>query len=561
MADQERAAEPAARAALAVHLATLAAAFAALMYVSRNIWFYADDWEFLARRRNGTTIGVWVPHNEHWSTVPILVYRALYDLVGLRSYRPYMAVLLVVHLLLAHLLWRWMRRSGAGPWIATALAAMFLVLGAGWECLLFPFAMNFSGALLFGFAALLLADHDGRFGPRDVAAWAAAAVALMWSGVAVSMVAIMGIAVLLRRGVLTAVATVSVPAAVYLAWFAAVGHHNANTTPASRAQLLEVPTFVWVGLTRGMEGITGLPGAGPVLALALMVLLLRERDAARHRAAVAVAAALGTLAFLALTGVGRIALGIDAAAAPRYAYTIGALLLVGTAIVLTRVGRSSAAITAVVLAAVAAFTVQGAGQLVTAARARVAMIAPPEHQILAAARMVETGEPLIAGPAALPEPRYSFDMPLDALRQLVSEGAFGTVPEQPPESRLAAALQLQVVVGSEAAVAGGAGPRLGEAPAAARVTGGCARLHGTGPVFVRLLFAGPGWGQRHPERRWRSHRGAGHDADPSLVTAPRGVPADRGPDRRPQRVGGGRRARDLAPGGRGHGLRPEPLSP
>ncbi|HEX3605759.1 MAG TPA: hypothetical protein VH134_07530 [Candidatus Dormibacteraeota bacterium] len=528
MADQERAAEPAARAALAVHLASLAGAFAALMYVSRNIWFFADDWEFLARRRHGTTIGVWVPHNEHWSTVPILVYRALYDLVGLRSYRPYMAVLLVVHLLLAHLLWRWMRRSGAGAWIATALAAMFLLLGAGWECLLFPFAMNFSGALLFGFAALLLADHDGRFGPRDVAAWAVAVVALMWSGVAVSMVAIMGIAVLLRRGVLAALATVSVPAAVYLAWFAAVGHHNANTTPASRAQLLEVPTFVWVGLTRGVEGITGLPGAGPVLVLALLVLLLRERDAARHRAAVAVAAALGTVALLALTGVGRIALGVDAAAAPRYAYAVGALLLVGTAIVVTELGRSSAAITAVVLAAVAAFTVQGAGQLVTAARARVAVLAPPEHQILAAARMVETGELLIAGPAALPEPRYSFDMPLDALRQLVGEGAFGTVPEQPPESRLAAALQLQVAVGPEPAVDGGPGPRLGEAPAAARVTGGCARLHGAGPVFVRLLFAGPGWVSVTPSAGGDLTVAMATSADPSLVSAPRTFPLTAG---------------------------------
>jgi hypothetical protein len=528
VADQERAAEPAARAALAVHLASLAGAFAALMYVSRNIWFFADDWEFLARRRHGTTIGVWVPHNEHWSTVPILVYRALYDLVGLRSYRPYMAVLLVVHLLLAHLLWRWMRRSGAGAWIATALAAMFLLLGAGWECLLFPFAMNFSGALLFGFAALLLADHDGRFGPRDVAAWAVAVVALMWSGVAVSMVAIMGIAVLLRRGVLAALATVSVPAAVYLAWFAAVGHHNANTTPASRAQLLEVPTFVWVGLTRGVEGITGLPGAGPVLVLALLVLLLRQRDAARHRAAVAVAAALGAVALLALTGVGRIALGVDAAAAPRYAYAIGALLLVGTAIVVTEPGRSSAAITAVVLAAVAAFTVQGAGQLVTAARARVAVLAPPEHQILAAARMVETGEPLIAGPAALPEPRYSFDMPLDALRQLVGEGAFGTVPEQPPESRLAAALQLQVAVGPEPAVDGGPGPRLGEAPAAARVTGGCARLHGAGPVFVRLLFAEPGWVSVTPSAGGDLTVAMATSADPSLVSAPRTFPLTAG---------------------------------
>ena len=489
------------------------------MYLTRNVWFFADDWEFLARRRHGTTVGIWVPHNEHWSTMPILVYRALYDMVGLRSYRPYMAVLVVLHLLVAHLLWRWMRRSGAGAWTATALVAMFLMLGAGAECLVFPFAMNFTGALVFGFVALLLVDHGGRFGARDLLAWPVAVVALMWSGVAVSLVAVMSIAVLLRRGARDAVLTASVPALAYVTWFMAVGRSNANTTPATRVQLLGIPTFVWNGLTHAAEGITGLSGAGPVLVVGLLVLLLRRGHPVRRRAAVAYATALGAVVFLSVTGYGRIALGTDASAS-RYVYVVCALLLVGSAMVLAALGRSSRAVAGVVLVVAGAGTLQGAGQLVNATRQRVALLSPAEHQILAAARMVETGQPIIAGPEALPEPTYSFDMPLGAMRQLVDEGAFGTVPEQPPESRLAAALQLQVVVGAAPAVTGPA-PRLSSTPAGSHGGTGCIHLRGASPVILRLIFAAPASVEITPSAGGDLTVALATNADPSLVSAPR----------------------------------------
>ena len=36
------------------------------------------------------------PHNEHWSTLPILVYRVLWQLFGLRTYVPYQLVALLL---------------------------------------------------------------------------------------------------------------------------------------------------------------------------------------------------------------------------------------------------------------------------------------------------------------------------------------------------------------------------------------------------------------------------------------------------------------------------------
>lgn len=519
---------PLPRPALAAHVASLGVAAAGLMYLTRHVWFFADDWEFLARRRV-SPVGIWVPHNEHWSTIPLLVYRALYAAVGLRTYVPYLAVLVGLHLVATHLLWRWMRRCGADDRTATALAAMFLLIGAAWECLVYPFAMNFSGAVVFGLAALLAADHDGRPGRRDLLAVALAILALAWSGVAITMVAVVGIAVLLRRGIRDAALVVAPPALVYAVWFVAVGHTQASTTPATATQLLQAPAFVWTGLTHDVEAITGLAGAGPVLLIGLLVVLLRHPDRVRGRRAAAAAAALGAVVFMIVAAVGRVALGIDAAGVSRYVYVVGALLLIPCGAVLTRLGRSSVAASVVVLALIGGATLQGAGQLVTATRARVAALTPPEHQILAAARLVQTGAPLLAGPSARPEPVYSFDMDLAALRLLVAEDAFGDVPEQPALSRLAAALQLQVVAGARpaAGVADGPAPRV-VGVAGATAGPGCIRLTGSGPVTLRLRFGAPAAVSLTPGAGGSLEVTLATAAAPSVLSAPRSFPLSAG---------------------------------
>ena len=69
--------------------------------VARNskLWFGGDDWFILLDRRVSPgpgQLGLFEPHNEHWSTVPILAFRALDALVGVREYWPYVVLLVVV---------------------------------------------------------------------------------------------------------------------------------------------------------------------------------------------------------------------------------------------------------------------------------------------------------------------------------------------------------------------------------------------------------------------------------------------------------------------------------
>src|SRR5437588_1109893 len=108
-----------ARLALAVFVLVAAIALVLFLAFGHREWFFVDEWDFLLHRDAGDIGDLLRPHNEHWSTLPILVYRALWRMFGVRTYVPYQAVLILLHLTAAFLLRTVMRRAGVGPWTAT----------------------------------------------------------------------------------------------------------------------------------------------------------------------------------------------------------------------------------------------------------------------------------------------------------------------------------------------------------------------------------------------------------------------------------------------------------
>jgi len=110
------------RAPVVVFAAVEAFALALWLAAGRYLWFYLDDWDFLAARRTGDVGDLFRPHNEHWTTVPVLIYRILFRIYGLNSYFPYRLVGVVIYLALAAALFVLMRRVGVNPWIAMMVA-------------------------------------------------------------------------------------------------------------------------------------------------------------------------------------------------------------------------------------------------------------------------------------------------------------------------------------------------------------------------------------------------------------------------------------------------------
>jgi hypothetical protein len=326
-----------ARLAFWVFIALVVAAVPLYLVLGRRQWFFLDDWDFLADRDAASLHDLLRPHNEHWSTLPILVYRALWRLVGLRHYWPYQIVLIALHLTAAVLLRVVMRRASVAPWLATAAAAVFVLIGTGRDNIVWSFQIGFTGSLVCGLGHLILADHDGRLDRRDVAGIALGAAGLMCSGIGVTMTFIVGLAVLMRRGWRTAALHVAPLAVLFAAWWLGFGRDSYDAASASMSKVYD---FVTTGIGNAFDEIGQLPGVGIALAVLLSAGLWvawgrLPRERLRSEAAAPGALLIGAFVFFVVSGFGRAGvarLGPETAVASRYVHLFAAMTLPAVAV-------------------------------------------------------------------------------------------------------------------------------------------------------------------------------------------------------------------------------------
>jgi hypothetical protein len=245
--------------------------------------------------------------------------------VGLRSYLPYMAVLVALHAASVVLLFEVVRRR-AGDLVALGSAALLMLLGAGWEDLLWAFQVQFIGSIACGLGTLLALEGE-RTRRNLFAAAVLVTAALMLSGVGL----FFGVAAAVklagspdRRGDLVWFA----PTAVALAaWYAAFGHTYAPTTPESLADLAALPLYVVWGLGAGAGGLIGVGGAAGVAALVLAALAVAIGWRRGGRDGFRLGVASGLVSFYVVTGLIRVQMGYQQSGASRYTY-VGAVFWV-----------------------------------------------------------------------------------------------------------------------------------------------------------------------------------------------------------------------------------------
>ncbi|CAB4988688.1 MAG: hypothetical protein F2861_08255 [Actinobacteria bacterium] len=316
-----------------VHWLSLVLAALILAWTARNQWFYLDEWSFLVDRSirpTGDALNIFAGHNGHWSTFTVLGYRLLFKLFGVRTYAPYLVVLFAFHLTLCHFLWRLLLRVGTQAWTAVAAIAIFAVLGAGAENLLWAFQWQLFGPLLFGVGALLLIRTTGRTQRNDVIAAGLLVLAVATSGTAITATAVVAIALFLRRRFHALVFVIGPAALAYSAWFLLVGRNEPSNSYAETlsTNVQNIPAYVWRGLTDAVDLSTGLAGIGAIVIIGITIFAVRQAQPRQEPWPLVLASAAGGVLFLVLVAIARSDFGIFAVAwSSRYIYIVVALLL------------------------------------------------------------------------------------------------------------------------------------------------------------------------------------------------------------------------------------------
>jgi hypothetical protein len=251
--------------------------------------------------------------------LPRLIYAAMLSTVGLRSYVPYMAIVLALHATNVWLLFELLRRR-AGDLIGLAGAAILLVLGAGWENLLWAFQMGFVGSVACGLGMLIALE--GAPAPRRMPLVIALLTgSLMFSGIGL----FFGVAAAVRLAATSDrrkdIAWLVPVAILFGAWFLAYGRFVTQPNPPpSPANLVVLPQYTLWGLGASAAGLIGEGGlfGPPVLVLAAGAVAFAWWKGGVDPLALGVAAALVT--FYAITGLSRAQLGYQQSGASRYVY-------------------------------------------------------------------------------------------------------------------------------------------------------------------------------------------------------------------------------------------------
>jgi hypothetical protein len=298
-----------------------------LLYLGRSLTFWEDEWRSITF--DGGLLDYLRPVNQHWSTFPLLLYRGTFEVVGLRSYVPYLAEVILLHLVAVAGAYALVRKR-LGPLVATLVAIPLLLLGSGAENLYWAFQTGFVGSVMFGVWALFFIERPTRRAPAIASALFLGSLAS--SGMGVFFLVVAAGRTFLDASLRKRVLAVALPFAIYLIWFALVGRDQVGDDRVFVEP--SIARFAVRGIAYSTERLLGLDHLtyGELWGLTFFVgvsLVTALRMARGRTHALAAGCLLGVAAMYTVIGVGRVRAdpGYDHATSSRYVY-VAAFLLV-----------------------------------------------------------------------------------------------------------------------------------------------------------------------------------------------------------------------------------------
>jgi hypothetical protein len=219
-----------------VWIALCVAAVWRLLRLGAPETFFFDEWSFVLGRRTLSVQTLFTPHNGHLSVVPVLVYRVLFAVFGMKNYTAYRMAGLLVHVAVATMVYRYARQR-IGEIGGLASGSALLLLGSGWQNILWPFQLGFMGSIAAGIGAWLFVDRDKRV--ADLMASCLVLLSLSCSGLGIAVLVGTGAFLVSSRKVERVVRVCVAPAVIYGIWYIKYGESQGQSSNLAR-----IPRFV-----------------------------------------------------------------------------------------------------------------------------------------------------------------------------------------------------------------------------------------------------------------------------------------------------------------------------
>lgn len=297
----------------------LVAATVFWMYLADRLWFFMDDFTPLYHRAL-TWHDLNVPHNEHWSALPYLLFKLVQGAADL-TYFPYALLPVLAHIGAAGVFYWLLVRGGLRPWAAVATLAIFAFAANG-DNILWAFQVGYLASVALGLLAIASVDEFARLKWQSLLAGALLVLALSSSSVGVTMLIWVGVYALMRRGIAAALACTVPAGLVYVLWYLVY-----DPVSGERETALDLlGPFWWRGAIRIWDVLLGVQGIGLIMLLVLSAgaLLLPATPRVRALAVSGIACLAPTYLILAVS---RAANGVQYADTSRYVYS-GLVLMV-----------------------------------------------------------------------------------------------------------------------------------------------------------------------------------------------------------------------------------------
>jgi len=398
-----------------------------ILFLTRESWFFGDDWAFLIFRRDLWNSGqhfeaIFLPHNEHLSAVPAAVYLVVEKFFGIGSMLPYFVVLVAGHVAVLWAVRTIMVRLKV-PMIWRIVGLVWLGLfGAGAENLVWSFQMSFIWAFALSLWGLLVFTGGER--PtvrRDLGASALFTLGLFTASTSLS-VTIVAACVLLvsSRSIFRLLRVFAVPIGLYAAWYVFYGTSRMPHNPISKTQVIP---YLTKALSFGLDQTFQFATIGLISGVVALVLIASvDWFTPQQRRITAVLSAI-LFVFYLMSAVGRSFLGIEAATASRYVYFCGAMAIPFVVLAVSVVLERKPKLLPIAGVILAIAIVGNVGLFLSIRNDRLALTNDAKWKFASAVEYLDVVQ---VADDIRPEPTYNPDVSMKGLRMLRDQGLWSS---------------------------------------------------------------------------------------------------------------------------------------